>query len=123
MWIRRYMVDQESADYVKFARSKGLTDKEISKRHILKNAIIPIINGLPSSVILAISGAIVTESMFAVPGMGKMLPDAINGANNNMVITLTFIFTSLAVFSVFLGDLLMTVVDPRISLDIKEGVR
>lgn len=123
MWIRRYMVDQETADYVKFARSKGLTDKEISKRHILKNAIIPIINGIPSSVILAISGAIVTESMFAVPGMGKMLPDAINGANNNMVITLTFIFTSLAVFSVFLGDLLMTVVDPRISLDIKEGVR
>lgn len=123
MWIRRYMVDQETADYVKFAKSKGLTDKEISKRHILKNAIIPIINGLPSSVILAIGGAIVTESMFAVPGMGKMLPDAINGANNNMVITLTFIFTSLAVFSVFLGDLLMTVVDPRISLDIKEGVR
>lgn len=50
-----------------------------------------------------------------------MLPDSIKAANNNMVITLTFIFTTLSVFSVFLGDLLMTKVDPRISLNVKEG--
>lgn len=123
MWIRRYMVDQQTSDYVKFAKSKGLSDREIARRHIFKNAIIPIVNGIPGSIILAISGAVVTETMFAVPGMGKMLPDAIKGANNNMVITLTFIFTALSVISVFIGDLLMTVVDPRISLDVKEGVR
>lgn len=123
MWIRRYMVDQETSDYVKFAKAKGLTDREIYSRHIFKNAIIPITNGIPASIILAIGGAIVTESMFAVPGMGKMLPDSIAAANNNMVITLTFIFTALSVISIFLGDLLMTVVDPRISLNIKEGTR
>lgn len=121
MWIRRYMVDQSSADYVKFARAKGLSTKEISKKHIFKNAIIPIVNGIPSSIILAISGAVITESVFAIPGMGKMLPDSIKGLNINMVITLTFIFTTLSVFSVFLGDLLMTKVDPRISLNVKEG--
>ena len=120
MWIRRYMVDQQNADYVKFAKAKGLSQKEISKNHILKNAIIPIVNGIPMSIILAISGAVITESLFAIPGMGKMLPDAIKTANNNMVITITFIFTTLSVLSVFVGDLLMTFVDPRISLNVKE---
>ncbi|MDO5732382.1 MAG: ABC transporter permease [Eubacteriales bacterium] len=122
MWLRRYMVDQETSDYVKFARAKGLSNREIYNRHIFKNAVIPIVNGIPGSIILAISGAVITESMFAVPGMGKMLPDAIKAANNNMVITLSFIFTALSILSVFLGDLLMTVVDPRISLTVKEGL-
>lgn len=120
-WIRRYMVDQSNADYVKFAKAKGLSKREISKNHILKNAIIPIVNGIPGSIILAIGGAFITETIFAIPGMGKMLPDSINKMNNNMVVTLTFIFTTLSVFAVFLGDILMTIVDPRISLNVKKG--
>ena len=121
MWLRRYMIDQSNADYVKFARAKGLSQREIFRKHILRNAIIPIVNGIPSSIILCISGALITESAFAVPGMGKMLPDAIKQANNNMVITLVFIFTTLSILSVLIGDLLMTVVDPRISLTAKGG--
>ena len=121
MWLRRYMIDQSNADYVKFARAKGLSQKEIFRKHILRNAIIPIVNGIPASIILCISGALITESAFAVPGMGKMLPDAIKQTNNNMVITLVFIFTALSIFSVLIGDLLMTVVDPRISLTEKGG--
>ena len=70
---------------------------------------------------MAISGAVITEAVFAIPGMGKMLPDAINGLNNNMVIALTFIFTTLSILSVLLGDILMTIVDPRISLNAKKG--
>lgn len=120
MWIRRYMVDQQSADYVKFAKAKGLSRKEISRNHILKNAIIPIVNSVPASIVLAISGSVITESVFSIPGMGKMLPDAIKAGNNNMVVTLTFIFTSLAIFSVFIGDLLMTKIDPRITLNEKK---
>ena len=115
------MIDQSNADYVKFARAKGLSQNEIFRKHILRNAIIPIVNGIPSSIILCISGALITESAFAVPGMGKMLPDAIKQCNNNMVITLVFIFTSLSILSVLAGDLLMTVVDPRISLTEKGG--
>ena len=123
IWMRRYMVDQANSDYVKFARAKGLSQKEIFNRHILKNAIIPIVNGIPASIVLCISGAVITESVFAIPGMGKMLPDAINAANNNMIITLTFIFTSLSVISLLLGDLLMTLVDPRIQLSSKGDSR
>lgn len=120
-WIRRYMIDQSNMDYVKFAKSKGLSKKEIFRNHILRNSIIPFVNGIPSSIILAISGAFITESVFAIPGMGKMLPDSITILNNNMVITLILIFTSLSVFSVLIGDILMTVVDPRISLSNKGG--
>lgn len=121
MWIRRYMIDQSTSDYVKFARAKGLSQKEIFNKHILKNAIIPIINGIPVSVVACISGAFITESAFAIPGMGKMLPQAIQKLNNNMVVTLVFIFSALAIFSVLVGDLLMTVVDPRIQLAAKKG--
>jgi oligopeptide transport system permease protein len=46
MWARRYMVDQQSADYIKFARAKGLSEKEISRKHIFKNAAIPVVNGI-----------------------------------------------------------------------------
>ena len=118
-WTRRYMIDQSNADYVKFAKAKGLSQREIFVKHILKNAIIPIVNGIPGSIILCISGAFITETAFAIPGMGKMLPDSINKMNNNMVITLAFIFASLSIFSVLLGDLLMTIVDPRIQLQAK----
>ena len=121
MWIRRYMIDQSTSDYVKFARAKGLSQREIFNKHILKNAIIPIINGIPVSIVACISGAFITESAFAIPGMGKMLPLAIQRLNNNMVVTLVFLFSALAIFSVLVGDLLMTVVDPRIQLAAKKG--
>ncbi|WEV61176.1 ABC transporter permease [Streptococcaceae bacterium ESL0729] len=121
LWIRRYMLDQASSDYVKFARAKGLSEKEIYGKHILKNAMIPISNGIPSSIILAISGATMTETIFLIPGMGKMLPDAIKSHNNAMVVGITFIFTSLSVISVLLGDLLMQKIDPRINLAEKGG--
>ena len=116
IWLRRYMIDQANSDYVKFARAKGLSEKEIFQKHILRNAIIPFVNGIPARIVLSISGSVMAESVFAIPGMGKMLPDSIKVFNNNMIITLTFIFTSLSVFSLMLGDLAMTLVDPRIQL-------
>lgn len=121
MWVRRYMVDQSTADYVKFARAKGLSQGEIFRKHILRNAIIPIVQGIPSSVVGTVAGAIITETVYAVPGMGKMMPDSISIYNNSMVIALTFIFTGLSIFSVLAGDILITLVDPRITLADKGG--
>lgn len=117
IWVRRYMIDQQSTDYVKFAKAKGLSDKEISRRHIFRNAIIPIVNGIPGSIILAITGATITETIFAVPGMGKMLPDSILTHNNPVVMALVLIFTTLSILSIFLGDIAVTMVDPRINLN------
>ena len=116
IWVRRYMIDQQSADYVKFAKAKGLSAGEISRKHIFKNAAIPIANQIPASIIGAITGATITETVFAVPGMGKMLPDSILANNNPMVIALVFIFTTVAVTSILAGDLTMAMVDPRINL-------
>lgn len=121
MWMRRYMIDQSSMDYVKFARAKGLSENEIFYKHIFRNAIGPIAHGIPASVIMCISGALLTEAVYSIPGMGKILPDSINIYNNSMVIGITFIFTALAILSTFLGDWLLTLVDPRITLHEKGG--
>lgn len=123
IWLRRFMVDQASSDYVKFAKAKGLNQTEIFRHHILRNAIIPFVNSLPSNIVLCISGAVITESVFSIPGMGKMLPDAIKASNNSVIIALTFIFTSLSIFSLLLGDILITFVDPRIQLTSKGDSR
>ncbi len=120
MWMRRYMVDQQSSDYVKFARAKGLSEREISRKHIFRNAFIPIVNGIPGAIIFTITGATMTEQVFAIPGMGKMLPDAILAHNNPIIIGLVFIFSVLGVVSILFGDIAMTLVDPRIRLNVKE---
>lgn len=121
MWMRRYMIDQSTMDYVKFARAKGLSENEIFFKHIFRNAIGPIAHGIPAAVILCISGALITEGVYSIPGMGKILPDSISIYNNSMVVGLTFIFTVLSILSTFLGDWLLTLVDPRISLEEKGG--
>lgn len=121
LWMRRYVVDQMNSDYVKFAKAKGLNEKEIFSGHIFKNAIIPIAQGIPSSLAGCITGAIITESIYSVGGMGKMLPDSIKSYNNQMVVALTFIYAFISVLSVMMGDIILTWVDPRISLAEKEG--
>lgn len=121
IWVRRYMIDQSTSDYVKFAKAKGLSKREIFMTHILRNAIIPIAQGLPAAIISTLGGAVMTETVFAAPGMGKMLPDAVLNFNNPIIIALTFMFTTLSIFSVFAGDILVTYIDPRISLAEKRG--
>ena len=121
IWIRRYMIDLQSQDFVRFARAKGLSEKEISNKHIFKNAMVPLVSGIPGAVIGVIGGATLTETVFAFPGMGKMLIDSIKASNNTMVIGLVFIFTSLGIFAAMLGDILMTVLDPRIKLTNTKG--
>ena len=121
LWTRRYVVDQMSQDYVKFAKAKGLNQREIFNNHIFKNASIPIAQGIPASLAGCIAGAIITESIYAVGGMGKMLPNAIQQHNNVMVVALAFIFSTVSVLSVLAGDIILTKVDPRISLTEKAG--
>lgn len=123
LWIRRYMVDQMNSDYVKFSRSKGLSQREVFFKHIVRNALIPIVHSIPMAVIGTLAGALITESFYAVPGMGKMFPSSISDYNNAMIIALTFIFTVVSIIAIFLGDILVTFVDPRISLAVKKEAR
>ena len=115
-WLRRYLVDQMSADYVRFARSGGLSSREIFRQHIFKNAVIPMVHGLPAAVLLALTGAIITERVYVVPGAGNVLTRAINAYDNGVIVGMVLFYGVLSVSSVILGDVLMSIVDPRISL-------
>ena len=118
-WLRRFMIDQMNSDYVKFARSGGLSESEIFSKHILKNAIIPIVHGIPGAILGAMVGAIITERVYVVPGTGNMLTTAINTYDNNVIVGMAMFFAVLSVTSLILGDLFMSMVDPRISFSSK----
>ena len=118
-WLRRYMIDQMNSDYVKFARSGGLSEGEIFTKHILKNAIIPVVHGIPGSILGAMTGAIITERVYVVPGAGNLLTKAINAYDNGVIVGMVLFYAVLTVTSIILGDILMSVMDPRISFTTK----
>ena len=114
-WMRRYMIDQMNSDYVKFARSGGMSETEIFFKHVMKVAAIPIVQGIPGSLLFAMTGALITERVYLVPGAGGLLIDAINQYDNAVIIGVTLFYAVLSVLSLILGDVLMATVDPRIS--------
>ena len=120
-WIRRYMIDQMNSDYVKFARAKGLSELEIFNKHIFKNAAIPIIHNIPGGLLGSLTGALLTERIFGIPGVGKLFTDAIEKTDNGMLVGLTFFYAILSITALILGDVLMAIVDPRISFADKGG--
>jgi len=120
-WLRRYIIDQMNSDYVKFARSGGLSESEIFRNHILKNAAIPIIHGIPGSILGSLVGAIITERVYTVPGAGNLLTEAIAAFDNGVIVGVTLFYALLSVVSIILGDILMSLVDPRISFTTKKG--
>jgi len=123
MWIRRYMVDELNKDYIKLARAKGLPEKLIMVRHVMRNAFVPMAQYLPAAILSTISGSIYIESLYSIPGMGGLLVDVIQRQDNPMVQALVLIFSSVGIIGLFLGDILMAIFDPRIKLVKGEGSR
>ena len=123
LWTRRYMVDELNKDYIKLAKLKGLTDQQVMFRHVLKNAFVPLAQYLPYSILLTVGGSLLVETFFAVPGMGPELTMAIGRYDLNLVQGIVLLYASMGIMGVFIGDLLMTIIDPRITLTGKEGVR
>lgn len=116
LWLRRFMIDEENKEYVKFAQVKGLPKKIVWRRHVFKNAMIPLVIYLPSDLLFIISGSLIIESLFAIPGTGGLLTVAIKNQDNNLVQILVLMYAVLSVIGMFLGDLLIAFVDPRIQL-------
>jgi oligopeptide transport system permease protein len=123
LWTRRYMVDELTRDYIKLARVKGLSTGEIMVNHVLRNAMVPMVQYIPASFLYTIGGSLLVERFFSVPGMGPLLTDAINRYDTNVVQCLVILYTTLGILGVFLGDILMMLVDPRITLTEKGGSR
>ena len=81
---------------------------------------IPIVHGIPGSILGAITGAIITERVYVVPGAGNLLTKAINAYDNGVIIRLVMFYALLSIVSIILGDILMSLVDPRISFETKD---
>ena len=123
LWMRRYMVDEMTRDYIKLAKVKGLSYSQIMFRHVLRNALVPMVQFIPQSLLLTISGSLLMESFFSVPGMGPLLTNAIRRYDTSVVQTLVMFYAALSIVGIFLGDLLMMFVDPRITIAEKGGSR
>ncbi len=123
MWLRRYMVDEMNKDYVRLARAKGVAEKKIMMNHVFRNAFVPMIQYIPTSLLYTISGSIYIESLYSIPGMGGLLVDVIGRQDNPMVQSIVMIYSCIGIVGLLLGDLLMGLIDPRISFVKKEGAR
>lgn len=116
MWMRRYMVDELNKDYVKLARAKGLKSRSIMIHHVLRNAFVPMAQYLPSAILFTISGSIYIESLYSIPGMGGLLVDVIQRQDNALVQAIVLIYSSIGILGLFIGDILMFILDPRIKI-------
>ena len=123
MWLRRYMVDEMNKDYVRLARAKGVSEKKIMMSHVFRNAFVPMIQYIPTSLLYTISGSIYIESLYSIPGMGGLLVDVIGRQDNPMVQAIVMLYSCIGIVGLLLGDLLMGLIDPRISFVKKEGAR
>ncbi len=116
MWLRRYMVDESNKDYIKLARAKGVSTAAISRSHIFRNAMVPLIQYIPNSILFTLMGSLYVESLYSIPGMGGLLVTAIKRYDNTLVQALVLIYAIISILGLLLGDILMAAVDPRISL-------
>lgn len=122
IWIRRFMVDELSSDYVKFARSKGLSEGKIMYTHVLRNAMVPLVRNLPGTFLGAIVGSYYIETIWNIPGTGILLTTALKAADLDIPVIqgLTVIYAAISMLSFLLGDLITVLFDPRIKITSKE---
>ena len=111
---RSSMLDVLGQDYVRTARAKGLMERMVIIRHALRNALIPIITIVMFQIPGIFGGAILTETIFSYPGMGRLYFDALNRSDWPVVMAILFITAVLVVVATLTADVLYTVVDPRI---------
>jgi peptide/nickel transport system permease protein len=113
-FMRSSMLDNLPLDYVRTARAKGLRERVVLLRHVLANSLIPVVTLIALGIPTVFAGAIITEQIFRVNGLGELLVRSIQNSDIPVVQALTFIFAFLVVFFNLLADILYGVLDPRI---------
>jgi peptide/nickel transport system permease protein len=114
-YVRSAMLDVIRLDYVTTARSKGLKERAVIMKHVVRNALIPVVTLVALTMPQVFGGAIVTEQIFRVPGIGSLLIDAILRNDTPVVMGVTFVFACLVILFNLIADLLYGWLDPRIS--------
>jgi peptide/nickel transport system permease protein len=115
-WYRTLFLEEVGKDYVRTARAKGLTETQALFRHVLPNAMIPILTGVVVVLPLLFMGSLIMESFFGIPGLGSYTIDAINSQDFAMVRAMVFLGSILYVLGLLLTDVSYTLVDPRVRL-------
>ena len=115
--------DESNKDYIRLARAKGVPNGKISRKHVFRNAFVPLVQYIPNSILFTLMGSLYVESLYSVPGMGGLLVTAIKRQDNTLVQALVLIYAVISILGLLFGDILMGVVDPRISFAKKEGSR
>jgi peptide/nickel transport system permease protein len=115
-WYRTIFLEEVGKDYVRTARAKGLSERLVLYKHILQNALIPILTGIVVILPLLFTGSLITESFFGIPGLGSYTIDAINSQDFAIVRAMVFLGSLLYILGLLLTDLSYTLVDPRVRL-------
>jgi peptide/nickel transport system permease protein len=116
-FVRSSMLDVLNLDYIRTARAKGLGERIITYRHAFRNALIPVVTVIALDFAGILSGAVITETIFAWPGMGRLFIEAMNGRDYPVLMALLMIGSVALVFTNLLTDLVYSVIDPRIRYD------
>jgi len=116
-WYRTLFLEEVEKDYVRTARAKGLSEPRVLFVHVLKNAMIPILTGVVVVLPLLFTGSLITESFFAIPGLGSYTLDAINQQDFAIVRAMVFLGSVLYILGLLLTDISYTLVDPRVKLN------
>ena len=114
--IRANVLETMNEDYVRTARAKGAPEAQVMRSHVLRNAMLPIVTMLGMDIGLALGGAIFTETVFGLPGLGREAVQALNGFDMPTVMGITVFATLAIIFFNLVVDLLYAVIDPRIRL-------
>jgi peptide/nickel transport system permease protein len=114
-FVRSAVLDVIRLDYVTTARSKGLAERTVIIKHVVRNALIPVVTLVALTMPQVFGGAIITEQIFRVPGIGSLLIDAILRNDTPVIMAVTFVFSCLVIFFNLIADLLYGWLDPRIS--------
>ncbi len=114
-YVRSAVLDVIRLDFVTTARSKGLTERIVIIKHVVRNAMIPVVTLVALQMPAVFGGAIVTEQIFRIPGIGSLLIDAILRNDTPVIMAVTFVFACLVIFFNLIADLLYGWLDPRIS--------
>ena len=116
-WYRTLFLEEMGKDYVRTARAKGLSEPVVMFRHVLKNALIPILTGVVVVIPLLFMGSLIAESFFGIPGLGSYTIDAIQSQDYAVVRAMVFIGSVLYILGLLLTDISYTLVDPRVRLN------
>jgi peptide/nickel transport system permease protein len=111
---RTFLLDETSQDYVRAARAKGVPENRVLFKHVLKNAMIPVVTTTVAAIPTLILGNLVLESFFGIPGLGNYLVGAIQGQDFAVVRAMTYLGTLLYIVGLLLTDVLYGVLDPRV---------